>query len=166
MNHCKGVTHKKCKKTKCIWVNRKRRYCRTAKNKIRNRVSANKFRNKSLDYAYNNIHDKRNQYLVDKSNFSTDLYQYITIEITKDDTNFIIKITPRKDIYPEYDSISNVVISWNNGNKIASEKKIDKTKVYLVDNTITNIQLYLVMKANNKYPQLLDIEFISNLELN
>lgn len=73
----------------------KRRYCRNAKNKIRNRVSANKFRNKSLDYAYNNIHDKRYQYLVDKSIF-LQTYQYITIEITKDDTNFIIKITPEK----------------------------------------------------------------------
>ena len=33
MVHCHGLEQNKCIKPECIWVNKKRRYCRTAKNK-------------------------------------------------------------------------------------------------------------------------------------
>lgn len=33
MYHCQGLEKNKCIKPECIWINKKRRYCRTAKNK-------------------------------------------------------------------------------------------------------------------------------------
>lgn len=88
-------------------------------------LTENKFQNKCLEYAYNNISNRKYKYLGVESNNDFNLFNYVNIDIEKNkDTKMnLITILPSKDIYPNYDSFSYAIISWDNGKYIATKKK-------------------------------------------
>ena len=134
---------------------------------MKDKLTNTEFNEISLNHAINNINDTRYSYLNTEQTNDFDLFNYINIEINKNNPDINeIKITPSLDKHPEYNEIIFAVVAWNNGKSVANRKK-PKNKnsfVFLINKNINIVSLFIMINANNN-PELLDIELKIDLQL-
>ena len=132
-------------------------------------VTEEEFNNLSMDYATENISDRKYCYLSTKQKEDMNLLNYVNIKIKKSNSKYKITINLHQLIHPEYNKILYGVISSDNGNIVAKEEKQKNlrkdTKRYLIKDTQqSKFNIRVVISPSESYPELLDIEMSMSID--
>lgn len=155
MSKCKKLEKELCLPPECIWVDKKRKYCRTKVNRV-TKTKTKKNKKQGLEYKYTNWEQGLTKILVYNNN---------TVAKYNGKNNTIELITPNETRILEFgrnigSGTYNSIYDMNDGNVISITKYNPKsyTKMEWMDNFIYSSSIHKLLSQDTNYKCVPSIE--------